>query len=144
MFWTNPFFLKKISFNWRIIALQYSVGYCHAATRISHQYTCAPSLLNLPSSPHSIPPLQVVPKHQVEFGDKHPYYTATSHQLSVLLMVMNMFKCQSLNLLHPLHPPLCAKSVLYVSVPALQICSSLLSFQMAQVSVNILNLFFSF
>ena len=40
-------FLKFI-FNWRIIALQYSVGFCHATTWTSHKYKYMPSLLNLP------------------------------------------------------------------------------------------------
>ena len=45
-------FLKFI-FNWRIMALQYSVGFCHTSTWISHSYTYVPSLLNLilPSTP---------------------------------------------------------------------------------------------
>ena len=40
-------FFKKI-FNWKIIALQYSIGFCHISTRISHRYIVVPSLLNLP------------------------------------------------------------------------------------------------
>ena len=35
-------------FNWRIIALQYCVGFCHILTWISHWYWHVPSLLNLP------------------------------------------------------------------------------------------------
>ena len=35
-------------FNWRIIALQYYIGFCHISTWINHRYTCVPSLLNLP------------------------------------------------------------------------------------------------
>ena len=35
-------------FNWRIIALQYWFGFCHAATWINHRYTYVPSLLKLP------------------------------------------------------------------------------------------------
>ena len=45
-FFKNPFF-----FDWRIIALQYYVGFCHTATWISHKYTYVPSLLNPFSSP---------------------------------------------------------------------------------------------
>ena len=36
--WTEP--------NWRIVALQYCVGFCHTSTWISHRYTYVPSLLN--------------------------------------------------------------------------------------------------
>ena len=39
---------KLFIFNWRIIALQYSVGFCQMSTWISHGYT---SLLNLPPHP---------------------------------------------------------------------------------------------
>ena len=31
-------------FDWRIIALQYCVGVCHASACISHRYTSVPSL----------------------------------------------------------------------------------------------------
>ena len=41
-------FSNVFIFNWRIIALQYCVGFCHTSTWISHRYTYAPSLLNLP------------------------------------------------------------------------------------------------
>ena len=50
---------KKILFilNWRIIALQYRVGFCHISAWIIHRYTSVPSLLNVPSTSHPIPPL---------------------------------------------------------------------------------------
>ena len=35
-------------FNWRLISLQYCVGFCHISTWISHRYMYVPSLLNLP------------------------------------------------------------------------------------------------
>ena len=44
------YFFKKFIFNWRLIALQYSVGFCPLSTSISHRYTYIPSLLNLPPS----------------------------------------------------------------------------------------------
>ena len=43
-YWHISFFKN---FNWRIIALQYCVGFCHTSTWISHRYTYVPSLLNL-------------------------------------------------------------------------------------------------
>ena len=45
-------FLNLFNFNWRIIALQYCVGFCHTAAWISHRYTYVPSLLNLPPTSH--------------------------------------------------------------------------------------------
>ena len=54
----NPIgFFKRIYFNWRIITLQYSDGFCHISTWTGHSHTCVPSLLNLTShlSPHLIP-----------------------------------------------------------------------------------------
>ena len=39
-------------FDWKIIALQCCVGFCHTSTWISHRYTYIPSLLNLPSISH--------------------------------------------------------------------------------------------
>ena len=51
------FYLKNLFiFNWRIIALQSHVGFCHTTTWISHRYTYVPCLLNLlptPSHPSS-------------------------------------------------------------------------------------------
>ena len=47
---------KNLIFNWRIIALQYHVGFCHTSTWISHRYTNVPSLLNLLPTSHPIPP----------------------------------------------------------------------------------------
>ena len=52
--WTE---LNWFIFNWRIIALQYCVGFCHTSAWISHRYTHVPSLLNLPPTSHTIPPL---------------------------------------------------------------------------------------
>ena len=42
--------------NWRITVLQYSVGFCHISTWISHRYMCPPPLERLsPLPPHSTP-----------------------------------------------------------------------------------------
>ena len=41
-------FYLKVIFNWRIIAIQYYVGFCHTATWIGHKYRYSPSLSRLP------------------------------------------------------------------------------------------------
>ena len=46
--------LDLFIFSWRIIALQYSVVFCHISTGISHRYTYIPSLLNLPPHPSPV------------------------------------------------------------------------------------------
>ena len=57
--------LKKIYFifNWRIIALQYCIGFCHTTTQISHKCTYVSSLLNLPSALYPILPLCLLLSH---------------------------------------------------------------------------------
>ena len=58
----------EYNFFWRIIALQYYVGFCHASTWISHRYTYVPSLLNPPPISH---PSKVVTEHWVELPVSH-------------------------------------------------------------------------
>ena len=53
-------------FNWRVIALQYHIGFCYKTTWTSHRYTYVPSLLVLPPpQPPSVlsrgPPLSRTP-----------------------------------------------------------------------------------
>ena len=43
--------------NWRIIALQYCVGFCQRSTCISHRYAYVRFLLNLPPPTFLIPPV---------------------------------------------------------------------------------------
>ena len=58
--------LKKLFiFNWRTIALQHRVSFCHPW--VSHRRRYVHSLLNLPFASHSIPPLQVVMEHWFDF-----------------------------------------------------------------------------
>ena len=60
------FFLKILFvFIWRIIALQYCVGFCHVSAWIGHRYTYVPSLLNLPSTPQLHPTPLAVTEHQI-------------------------------------------------------------------------------
>ena len=43
---------KNFLFNWRIIALQCCVGFCHTSTWFSHRYVYVLSPLDLPSTSH--------------------------------------------------------------------------------------------
>ena len=63
--WSRPKlgYLKSICiclfkiFNWRIIALQCYVGFCHTSTWISHRHTYVPFLLNFLPPPTPFHPL---------------------------------------------------------------------------------------
>ena len=58
-------------FNWRIIALQYYVGFCHTSTWITHRSTYVPFFFNLPSTSHPIPPLEVVTESWSVFPESY-------------------------------------------------------------------------
>ena len=49
-------FFSFIYISWRLITLQYCIGFCHTLTWISHEFTCVPNP-EPPShlSPHPIP-----------------------------------------------------------------------------------------
>ena len=55
-FWVCLFFYLFI-FSWRINALLYCIGFCQTPIWISHRYVHVPSLLSLPLTCLSIPPL---------------------------------------------------------------------------------------
>ena len=61
------YFFLKFLFNWRIIALQYCVGFCSTSAWVSDGYTYVPSILNLPPTSHPIPPLFQGPKQVVRW-----------------------------------------------------------------------------
>ena len=63
-------FLKFVV-NWRIIAFQYCVGFCHTMSWISHKVTYVPSLLNLSPTFHTIPPLWGITEPQFEFPESY-------------------------------------------------------------------------
>jgi len=106
----------RFIFNWRIIALQYCVGFCHTTTWISRKHTRIPTLLSLP--PH--PPSRLSQSTQLS----SPCYMATSHWSSVSHTVTT-FQCYSVHFPHPLLLRCAHKSVVSVciSIPALHIGS---------------------
>ena len=99
-------FKNLFIFNWKIIALQYCIGFCCVSTWISHRYTCIRSLLNLPPTSHPIPLLWVLTEHQI-------WAPCVIQQIStgylILHMIMYMLQCYSLNSSHPLLLLLCAQ-----------------------------------
>ena len=115
------FFFSIFVFNWKIIALQYCVGFCHMSTWISHRYTYVPSLWECPPTPPHPSRLWQIP------GLSSPSHAGNSHWLSVFHVVMYMFPCYSLHS-SPLSLPNCHvhKSVFFVciSIATLQIGSS--------------------
>ena len=97
------FFFNLLIFNWRVIGLQYCVGFCHTSIQINHRYTYVLSLLNLPPTPTPSQPSRVSQSTRFEL----PASYSESPQLSTSHMVMYMFPRYSLKLSHPLPPPLC-------------------------------------
>ena len=83
-------FFKSI-FNWRIIGLQYCIGFCHTSAWISHRHTYVPSLLNLPPTAHLILPSRLS-EHQFELPEYYShfplaiYFTYSSVYTSILIL----------------------------------------------------------
>ena len=93
---------ERFFFNWWKIALQPCVGFCHAATWISHNYTYISSLLSFLSFP---------PSHLSRLSQNTRLdsmcYAATFHPPSISHMIVYECHCYFLNLSHPHSPPLC-------------------------------------
>ena len=123
--------------NWRIIALQCCVGFCHIALWISQKYTCVPSLLNPSSHPSRL-------SQSTRLSSL--CYTATSPKLSTLQMVTYIFQCYSLNAFCPLLTPRCPQVCplcLHLHC-SFQIGLSVPLFSTPYIRINIRYLFFSF
>ena len=86
--WRTHFFLMIVRinfyfFNWRIIALENFVVFCHTSTRISHRCTHVPSFPNLPPTSLHIPPFLSQSSCLSSLS-----HIANSHWLFILHMVM--------------------------------------------------------
>ena len=103
MLWPNniPLHFKK-NFYWKVIALQYCVGFCihqHESVRGTHMST--PSWTSLPNPTPSHPA-----RLSQSTGLSSLCYTANSHWLSAIHMVIYMFPGYALHPSHPVLPTL--------------------------------------
>ena len=136
-YWVELIFYTNF-FNWRIIALQCCVAFCHTTMWISLKYTYILSLLSLPFTPSSNPSPSRASPSTAPCVIQVPtiYFT---HGNVCISMLISQF-------VPPSSSPCCVhKSILYVFVssPALQIGSSLPFFKIPYICVNIWYMFFS-
>ena len=137
------FFLENILFsyfNWSIIALQYCVSFPCTVKWISYMYTYILSLSDVSPTPTPHPTHlshHRAPHRALCVYSSFPqaiYFTHGSVHMSVLLSQFI-----------PLSPPVCTWPLyVCVSIPALQIGSSVPFFQIPYICVKIWHLFFSF
>ena len=100
----KPFKIISFVFNWRIMALQCCIGFCHTSPWVSHRYTYDPSLVNPPpTSPHPLACCRAP-------GLSSLRRAANPHCWSTLPTVMYMFQRYSSSLSLPLLPPLCPQA----------------------------------
>ena len=94
-------FFYNLFFNWRKIVLQYCVGFCHTTIQFSHNFWYMYIYQKLyiyislpPESPSPHPPsLKSSQSARLAFLS----YIATSHQLSILHMVVYICQCYFLH-----------------------------------------------
>ena len=98
-------------FNWRIIALQNFVAFCHTSIRISHRYTHVPSLPDLPPISLPIPPFSL---------SQRPCLSSLSHTAIPIGYLFCIWYCKFpwwfLHTSHPLPPPLPTVSIGWFSM----------------------------
>ena len=124
-------------FNWRIITLQNCVCFCQTSTWISHRYTFVPSFLNLPPTPLGCYRTQVwVPwvVQQIPIGSLISYGNISFHVTFSVHPTLSFLP----------NPHVHMSLYVSVSIAALQILSSVPSFQIPYICVSIQYLFFSF
>ena len=81
-------FFSFLSFNWRLITLQYCDSFCHTLTWISHGCTCVP---------HPDPPSHLPPHHISQDPPSAPALSTLPHASnldwwSISHMIINMFQ----------------------------------------------------
>ena len=126
-FFSYAIFKNLFIFNWRIIVLQYCVGFCQTSVwSVIGTYWSPPFWTFLPPTSLPIPPLLVVTEPHFEFPESYSkfplvLYFTCGYACSVLIISVH----PTLSFLPAIH-----KSVLCicVSIAALQIISSVTSF----------------
>ena len=101
VFFDAHIFFNLLSFNWKIIALQYCIDFCYTSTWISLRHTYIYSLWALPPTPSHASRLSQ------STGLSSLSHTGNSHRLSVLQMIVYMFPSYSLHSSHLLLSPPC-------------------------------------
>ena len=132
-------FKKLFTFNWRIIALQYCVGFCHISAWISHRYTYVPSLLK---TSLCLPPIRnsrLLQSTWLELPVSYSEFPLAIYFCTWICICFNATLpiCPTLSFPHCAH-----RSVLYacVYIAALKIVSSVPS--VPYICINIQYLFF--
>ena len=78
LIWRKDFFrVWYVYFNWRLIGLQYCVGFCHTSTWIRNKNTFVLSVLNLHSTSHPILPFELSQNTEFEPHTSYSKFTRT-------------------------------------------------------------------
>ena len=94
-------FFSFLSFNWRLITLQYCDSFCHTLTWISHGCTCVPH----PDPPSHLPPHPISQGHPSAPALSTLPHASNLDWWSISHMIIYMFQCYSLKSYHPCFLP---------------------------------------
>ena len=123
-------FFVLFFFNWRIIALQYCVGFCHTTTLIGHKYTYVPFLLSLSPNFHPIPLLQVVAEHWVELPVLYSKFPLANH-----FTRGNACFSPTLSICPTVCFPCCVRSLFSMSVSLLLPCKQIHQYHFSRLHI---------